>query len=445
MNILHITLGIPSKRSGGLISYSYSLAKEEQKLGNSVSILYPGERRLVSKRSHIKKDGVIDGITTYRLVNPNFVPVPLGVSKPSLVMKSIDGRIFAEFLDIVKPDIVHIHTLMGFPIEFFLEIDRRNIFSVFSTHDYYGLCPRASFMYKGVTSCQGMQAQRCFECNYFCKNSSFSQFVLQSRWYPLLKNNRLLKALKKRKTTDSIQKTNEACPAPSEKDLEGYKTLQQYFADIFKRIKVIHCNSSVTNSFFKRLNAQCFTLNLTTDGIVDNRNVNKNFNEKKLIVGYIGIASAHKGFQLMINVAKNLSQYRDIEFKFYGDSFGIDKDLKNCVNCGTFSHDRISEIMNQIDVLVIPSIWYETFGFVGLEAIANCVPVLVSNRAGIKDVFPYSDNIFEPNVDCLSNRVIDIYNNREILIKLLNIQKQIHIPTMREHTIALLDGIQKLM
>lgn len=51
-----------------------------------------------------------------------------------------------------------------------------------------------------------------------------------------------------------------------------------------------------------------------------------------------------------------------------------------------FTHDDFEKIMGEADVLVAPSICYETFGFTVLEALSYGVPVIVSDHVGAKDI-----------------------------------------------------------
>lgn len=50
-----------------------------------------------------------------------------------------------KFLNTINPDIIHIHTLMGLPIEFIRAAKELKIKIIFTTHDYYGLCPKVNF------------------------------------------------------------------------------------------------------------------------------------------------------------------------------------------------------------------------------------------------------------------------------------------------------------
>ena len=51
-----------------------------------------------------------------------------------------------------------------------------------------------------------------------------------------------------------------------------------------------------------------------------------------------------------------------------------------------FVYSQLGKIMADTDVLVAPSVWYETFGFTVLEALSYGVPVIVSDHMGAKDI-----------------------------------------------------------
>lgn len=53
-----------------------------------------------------------------------------------------------------------------------------------------------------------------------------------------------------------------------------------------------------------------------------------------------------------------------------------------------YSYDELTMIFENTDVLITPSIWYETFGFTVLEAMSFGVPVIVSGNVGAKDIIP---------------------------------------------------------
>lgn len=59
----------------------------------------------------------------------------------------------------------------------------------------------------------------------------------------------------------------------------------------------------------------------------------------------------------------------------------------------------MGEIFDYTDILVAPSIWYETFGFTVLEALSYGVPVIISGNVGAKDILVQGAGIVIENID----------------------------------------------
>ena len=51
-----------------------------------------------------------------------------------------------------------------------------------------------------------------------------------------------------------------------------------------------------------------------------------------------------------------------------------------------YSYSELEGIFENTDVLAVPSVWYETFGYTVLEALSYGVPVIMSDTVGAKDV-----------------------------------------------------------
>lgn len=163
MNILHYTLGFPPHRSGGLVKYASDLMVAEQELGHSVFAMYPGNFSLRSKKSSFVRKRDICGIPVYQLTNALPVPLLYGIKNPSDFMDSREIQGFHEFIEQVKPDVVHIHTLMGLPKELLQLFKSAGIRLVFTTHDYFGLCPRVNFIEDEGRICNPLN-RNCEKC-----------------------------------------------------------------------------------------------------------------------------------------------------------------------------------------------------------------------------------------------------------------------------------------
>ena len=80
------------------------------KMDNEVYLLFPG--KMNGKRVEIKYYKNFNGIEVYEYINPLPVPLLNGVKQPSVFMKRCDKNEFYNFLQKIKPDIIHLHTLM---------------------------------------------------------------------------------------------------------------------------------------------------------------------------------------------------------------------------------------------------------------------------------------------------------------------------------------------
>lgn len=461
MKILHITLGIPKYRAGGLISYAYSVAKEESKIGHDVSVLYPGHYDMLRRHTRIKKIEQRENFNVYELINPSFVAVPLGIKNPDLFLQPVGSKVYSDFLQKINPDLVHIHTFMGFHKELFEELKKYPAPVVFTTHDYYPVCPKTSRIDEKNEICSNESALNCAKCNAQGRNSFLVQYTLQSRWYPLLKRTNLLTNLKK-KRKDQVKGINNDMDASTETEeiidreiVDKYEELIQQFNRNLSCVDVFHCNSSVTEMVYRDKFAEKkhFILNITSDGIKDMRNEKRAlpYHDKKIInIGFIGIRNYHKGYWILRDAGEILySKGYKFQISFYGDEFNIDtRKYSFCMDMGVFPHNELSDVMKTLDVMVVPSYWFETFGFSTLEAVANGVPVLVSNRAGSKDIIqdvslPHE---FEPKTGELAVLLENFIRKPELLDKLQKEQQKL-APTfsMEKHVSQLLEEINRLV
>jgi glycosyltransferase involved in cell wall biosynthesis len=104
--------------------------------------------------------------------------------------------------------------------------------------------------------------------------------------------------------------------------------------------------------------------------------------------------------------------------------------------CGQFSEEQLGDIFNQIDVLVTPSICYESYSLVLHEALACNVPVIASNLGGMAEAIRDGFNgfIFEPgSLEDLKKKMDIIIDNASILNEIKeNITMNIVVPTVEQ-------------
>ncbi len=148
-----------------------------------------------------------------------------------------------------------------------------------------------------------------------------------------------------------------------------------------------------------------------------------------LVLGVIGIGE-HKGPHVLIQAVRKLAQV-DLVARIYGRHSDfpnyVDK-LKTMAGddhriefCGSFANEHIGNVLSELDVLVVPSIWFENAPLVIYSAQAARLPVIGSNVAGVAELITHDDNgyLFPPgNVDRLAEIISRLAQDRGQLTRL---------------------------
>lgn len=165
MNILHYSIGLFPNRRGGLNRYATDLIEEQGKK-HKVALLYPNGYRWWKKRCFISMPQIKDGITCYRLVNSEPVPLLYGIKNPlSFQGRQISEKNFEVFYNNYRPDVLHLHTLMGMPEEVLRFFKEKGVRIIYTSHDYFGICPQVNLINQFGSLCEGPMPERCAFCN----------------------------------------------------------------------------------------------------------------------------------------------------------------------------------------------------------------------------------------------------------------------------------------
>ncbi|MFP7733894.1 glycosyltransferase [Priestia aryabhattai] len=453
MRILHYSLGLPPYRSGGLTKYSLDLMLEQIQQGHDIYLLYPGQINPLQKQS-IKKNKVYEGIKVYELINPLPVPLLGGVYQPLDFMKSLQvTSLYTGMLRDLKPDAIHIHTLMGIHKEFLEDAKKLGIKTVFSTHDYYGICPKVNLLDVQGRICEDFDnGRKCISCNV----SSYSKsmiITMQSHLYKSLKNSNFMKKIRVSKKANIKQfeernannDHNSSELILDEESAEHFRQLRSYYIEMLNYVDVIHFNSTVAkNEYEKYISVDSEVTFVTHSDIRDVRKIKTYDSNKSLQIGFLGPIDTYKGFPFLRKTLKNLLQENEGNWHLhvYGDdrTVHLDEDKEYITFHGRYEHEELSTIFNKLDVLIVPSLWKETFGFIGLEALSNGVPTIVTTYVGFKDIVEdYNTGlIVEPNEKDLGEGIkYAIHNRDQLAVWNQNIYKASFNFIMKEHSRSL--------
>lgn len=381
MRILHYSLGFPPYRSGGLTAFCIDLMNQQNKEGHDVSLLWPGQ--MVGIHPRIKKHKAVNDIKSYELINPLPVPYDEGIADIDSFIVYGEKKVFIQLLEELKPEVIHIHTFMGLYSAFIDAANDLKIRTVFSTHDFFPICPKVT-MYRHGKVCDSVQT--CKECAQ-CNSTALSLMkikMLQSTIYRVLKNTSIVKKLRKQHRDDFLSETTQE-PAIVEHTKDDYLQLRTYYLAMLNKIDIIHYNSSVTlRAYEKIIKVKQYKQIPITHSAINDHRTRRQYKSDILRIRYLGPQSAVKGYFLLKKALDTLWKERkdfilDIHFvpQVFSPYLRVHEKYK---------YDELKDIFNETDVLVAPSIWNETFGFTVLEALSFGVPVIISGTVGARDI-----------------------------------------------------------
>jgi glycosyltransferase involved in cell wall biosynthesis len=150
-----------------------------------------------------------------------------------------------------------------------------------------------------------------------------------------------------------------------------------------------------------------------------------------LRVGFIGTLYEHKAPHLLVDAVRSLDPALPIELKIYGSltefpdyACALQTRAANDPRihfAGTFPNHQISDIFANLDVLVVPSIWYENTPLVIYSSMAAGCPVIATNLGGMSEAIADRTNglLFEKgNIPQLAARLRELADNRNLLRQL---------------------------
>jgi glycosyltransferase involved in cell wall biosynthesis len=119
-----------------------------------------------------------------------------------------------------------------------------------------------------------------------------------------------------------------------------------------------------------------------------------------LDVGYIGSISRHKGVHVLLDALRHVNT-PELRVHLHGsrDSQpGFSEALVDGINDarvtfhGPFEPAQLGSVLATLDVLVVPSLWYENTPFSMLEALHFGLPVVASDLGGIAEIVQHGRN-----------------------------------------------------
>jgi len=396
MKILQVVHSFIPYTKAGTEVYAYSLSKELARR-HEVSVFF--RIRNFKKREYSVEYNDFQGLKTFA-VNQTFNQCRS--FRETYDNKHID-KIFADLLDKVKPDIVHIHHLLFLSFGIIKEVKKRNIPVVFTLHDYWIFCHKGQLIRDDLTLCATPDFQNCKAC----LRSQLSIKGNSMRYYNFLRKrvpNIILHTVKKsylglagfdEGDFERMLQERDAYAKEISGQVDVFVSPSQFLKEKFiafgiPREKILYSPYGIDHDNFKRLEK-------AKSGVIK--------------FAFIGILLPMKGVDMLIEAFRRIPN-KNAELLIFGKPYpyagyeGYCALLKKNAAAdsrikfrGEFDNAKIAEVFAQFDVLVVPSIWLENAPLVIQEALLAKTPVLASRIGGIPELIEDGKNglLFNPS------------------------------------------------
>jgi glycosyltransferase involved in cell wall biosynthesis len=407
MTILHIGFGFRPWRPGGLITYAEDLMEAQAARGDRVAYFfagrhYPGLRRPRLHRWRRR------GVQMLEVLNsPITVAFDLGTRRPRAeVSEPHTEDLFRRALASVRPDVLHIQELNGLPSSVIDIADAAGVPMVFTLQDYFALCPTNKLFDVDGRICirrrPGPICQRCSAGAPAHNGAPRAYTVVYERDRLLHRFPRLGPPVYEvaRAARGSLRRRGMERPSggagPLPASAEAYQRRRDVNVERLGKVDALLAMSHRVAELSAALGVsprRLRTLHLTLAHLDALRP--RRLDAPPRTVHFATLNGAHsreKGADVLAAAVQRLADggvrdgYRLTLFGWVDERVRHPMTRAGPVHLGgTYDTAGLDELLDDVDVGIVPSIWEEAYGYVGLELLAKGIPVIGNARGGIPD------------------------------------------------------------
>ena len=342
MKILMISSLYPPNNIGGAEKAVQILSEGLAKRGHSIMVI-------TTQPTGLSTTKVINGVRVYyvpvrNIQHPFFAKSSIEQSLLKAVWHGIDSynpwmaKAVQDVIETEKVELVHTHNLAGFSVATWTVSHNLKLPIVHTLHDHYLLCPKST-MFRNGKNCTSI----CVDCRFYAKPRQLASLnvntVVGVSAY-ILNRHLELRYFSKAKQSQVI--------------------FNPYIGPHHKKMHVV---------------------------------------QAPVRFGYLGRIHPIKGIENLIKAFTGLANRSQLLIGGTGDDEYIArlKQIGSHLNIKWLGYVNPQVLLENIDVLVVPSLVNETAAMVIQEALAVGIPVLSSKRGGMPEVLGDAGWLFDPD------------------------------------------------
>ena len=427
MKILMISAGLAPKRTGGVPLYVADLRRELIRRGHDVIYLD------TYCQDASRKPRIIQTCTSppeYSFFNSGS-RLPWGIAPHPFPLSDIRAsrearECLLRFVERLRPEIIHFQETICFPLELVSSLRALDYKVVFTAQDYFSICPTIKLWKHDQQLCtlhaQELECHRCVRQSIHTRLPSSADWALQivgdSRAFGARVLRVLLRVLGKTPYKLMVNWAFRGTPYRKRR-LEAVAHLRSF--------NLLICMSKLQHSVMSTAIGEipnCRQVYLSVSSYSERKPSGEQLTQ---IAGSdvtrfvaLNINQIEKGTDVLLSAFQSLREdMKNVELHLFGEREV--RQLPGVVCHGPYKTNELDAILSEMDVGIIPSIWAETYGYVGPEMLTRGIPLIVSTAGAMREyVIPYVNGLhFDPTIPGeLKAAMSAVANDRELVKRL---------------------------
>ncbi len=334
--------------------HAHQSGAELVRRGHDVTALFT--ERDLSREVGSERRGVLDGVKTIEVVHQREY-----ADVRETYLEEGSARIFKKLLDELRPDVVHFHHFAFWGASCARIAREAGCRVVATLHDYHLLCDNSVLLCKDGSLCTDGPRGDCFEC-------------LQR--HPLYPD----------RAAEESRETAFAKAMTERRELHR---------EALGQVHRVVCPSHFLAGLFREAgwlqDEQIAVMKAGYPG--PRRGPRRSDAAQPLRVGFVGGVYPSKGVHILVEAFSKLES-APVSLSIHGalDWFpdyvgGLRAAAEGFAVSfpGRFEPDQLDAVLAELDLLVVPSIWYENMPITLQEAFRNSIPVVASDLGGMTE------------------------------------------------------------
>ena len=351
LTVLFVVHQFLPKHIAGTELYTRNLAVELERRGHR-SVVFTTEAYAGEPQSTMRRK-THQGLEVWEAVHNNAFPN----FEASYLDPEKEGQ-FREVLDAVQPDVVHVQHLHQHSLAYVDIAKAAGIRVVYTLHEFWLMCVHHGWLARpGFVLCEGPQADECARC---------------AAWMPA--------------SRDGLSQ------------LDAWNARDAAVRAMLDRVDLLVSPSRFLRDRFlangyaspERLIYSDNGMRLPEPSV--SRRPDAEASDSRIRFGFVGTVAEWKGVHVLVEAMNSMPEGVELGIhgvlEYFPDYVQQLRELARHPGidfAGRFENDRIGEVLADIDVLVVPSLWYENSPLTIHEAFLAGVPVIASDIGGMAE------------------------------------------------------------